>query len=126
MVCTTFLSDSELNVPTSNDDLNELLKEVRKVSGEDWQITERMTELPVPAWKFWAAREFVKTYELFVYVGGCGPWQQINFYRDGSDYTINIRNRCELVMAYLYGIVAGVHSQRNAESSTDDKKVGNA
>ena len=38
MCITTFLHDSELNVATSSQELNKLLKTVREETKEDWQV----------------------------------------------------------------------------------------
>lgn len=111
MTCTTFLHDGELNVPTSNNELNSILKEIRQKSGEDWQIIERSVEIHEPFWKFWKPVKWRKSYELYKFVGGIGPWQQINFYRDNTDWSINLSNPAELVMAFLYGMLAGMHVQ---------------
>lgn len=100
MPMTTFLYDSDLNVPTSNKELNEMLKEIRSVTGENWQIIERE--------KRRLFRRLVKVYELYVEVGGIGPFQVINFYRENTGTSINESNSTELVMAYLTGILAGI------------------
>lgn len=108
MTVTTFLLDSELNRPTSNKVLNELLAEVRQKTGRDWQLIELEY---VPATRWWQRKKQpLLMYELYVYVGGCGPWQQLNFYNDQSDWSINLRNPASVLVAYLYGILAGVHS----------------
>lgn len=103
---TTFLHDGELNIPTSNSDLNSLLQEIRQVTGKDWQVIERQFE------RRWSWRHFRKVprpphYELYIYVGGMGPWQMINFYRDGATSSINVCNGAELLIAFFYGILSG-------------------
>ena len=108
MTCTTFLHDGELNQLTSNKVVNETLQEARKVTGEDWQIIERKYTIRPPIWKFWKKKKTGLMYELYVFVGGFGPWQQINFYRNASDCSINLTNDADLVVAYLYGIITGV------------------
>lgn len=110
MCVTTFLHDSELNVPTSNTDLNDLLKEVREATGKDWQILERNREVRQWPWKF--KHQTVKSYELYVYVGGMGPWQQINFYSSTSGSSINLVSPVEPIMMYLMGIMSGVRCER--------------
>lgn len=109
MTATTFLHDGELNIPTSNKVINDLLKEVREATGQDWQILE----LKLYPKKKWFQRPSDRApklfYEVYLYVGGMGPWQQINFYREGTDWSINLVNTSELVVAYLYGILAGIH-----------------
>lgn len=110
---TTFLHDGELNVPTSNKDLNEILKLVRDKSGEDWQVVERTIYYNTPFWRLPRER---KCYELYKYVGGCGPWQQINFYRSDSNTSINLSNPAEVVISFLYGMLAGLHSTKQDAS----------
>ena len=116
---TTFLSDNELNIPTSDKAVNEALAEVREMTGENWQVLERIVEVYIPWYLFWKPAKYVRIFELYCYVGGCGPWQQINFYRAGSDTSINICVTADLVVAYLYGIQAG-HLQ--AKRKQDDTK----
>jgi hypothetical protein len=106
---TTFLHDGELNVPTVNDVLNKTLAEVREATGENWQIVERAKE------KRFAFNTKIKTayaYELYLYVGGMGPWQMINFYKESSDCSINPVNNADVVMAFLLGILTGVNQER--------------
>jgi hypothetical protein len=109
MPLTTFLHDCELNKPTSNKVLNELLSEVRQKTGRDWQIIERQCYNKKRWWKSHRNNK-VTEYELYVYVGGFGPWQQINFYNESQDSSINLKNPSSVVAAYLFGILAGVHS----------------
>ena len=118
MVCTTFLHDSELNVRTSNDEINTMLAEVREATGKDWQVVER-THTASKGFLFWKKKFTYRSYELYVYVGGMGPWQVINFYRDapvGQFKSINFSNSAELVVAFFYGIMSGVWSERNKET----------
>lgn len=105
---TTFLHDSELNRPTSNKTINELLAEVREKTGQDWQVLEMTYVRKTKWWKRGEAPK--KFYELYVFVGGMGPWQQINFYRESADSSINIRVDADALVAYFYGILAGIHS----------------
>lgn len=109
---TTFLHDGELNVPTSNSVINELLSEVRAKTGEDWQVIER-TRQQKYVFQPWKKPKNISLYELYVYVGGVGPWQQINFYRDNSDSSINITNGAELIIAFFYGILCGLNCGDN-------------
>lgn len=108
MTCTTFLSSWELNQPTSNSDLNSLLKEVRQKTGGDWQVTEREVEVWRPWWKRLGRAKTVKLFTLYFGLGH-PEYQVINFYRD-HDWSINHENSAEHVMAYLYGILAGIQS----------------
>jgi hypothetical protein len=108
MCITTFLHDSELNVPTSNKELNKLLITVREETKENWQITERTYTVS----KAWGMRhEEVKVYDLYKWVGGCGPWQLINFYSSKSGTSINTSNSVEVIMAFLLGIRSGFYAE---------------
>lgn len=112
MTCTTFLNEIELNVPTSNKDINSLLSEVRTLTGENWQIIERtwIVKNKIPFIK----PKQIKYYEIYIYIGGIGPWQAINFYRDNSSSSINFGATAEIMVTYLYGILVGLNStERN-------------
>lgn len=103
MPCTTYLHESELNVPTSNKEINDLLKELRTATAEDWQITEKIQK----------ARIFsrsTKRYEIFKYVGGMGPYQIMNFYKEDAESSINFGISADTLMAYMLGILVGMDS----------------
>lgn len=104
MCITTFLHDSELNIPTSCKVLNETLLELRKLTKKDWQVIEHVHVKE----RFFRKAIVHKSYELYVYVGGCGPWQLINFFKEGTGTTINTVNSNELVIAYMYGMLGGL------------------
>lgn len=112
---TTFLHDGELNQLTSNKTINELLAEVREKTGQDWQVLELTCTPKSKWWKPAGAPK--KFYEVYVFVGGMGPWQQINFYRESADSSINIRVDADVLVAYFYGILVGIHSK---EMKNDD------
>lgn len=107
MPCTTFLHDGELNQPTSNEMINELLQYARQETGADWQIIERTVTPRVP---FWRKAKEVKVYEVYKYVGGMGPWQCINFCVENSE-TESMSGMfgvsAHIVINYLYGMLAG-------------------
>lgn len=100
MTCTTFLHDGELNQRLPDPELQSLLQEVRKATGRDWQVVSHTF-----ARRGWFKRP-VALYGLYIYVGGMGPWQQINFYRDGAETSINLYVPLELIAAYLYGVIS--------------------
>lgn len=117
MCCTTFLHAGELNIPTSNKDLNTVLADVRIATKEDWQVVE--VKFKTPKRLFRKQTEY-SCYELYKYVGGCGPWQIINFYRDNSSSSINFTTSAELVMAFLFGILSGVNTaERNIQNANN-------
>lgn len=115
MMC-TILQDSEKNIPTSNEDLNEALERVRKCTGEDWQLIERK----ITKKKWWFSKPRVQySYALHVFVGGIFPYQTINFYRnlerDRKDFALTMGGyvSAETIMAYLYGTINGVNVQKS-------------
>jgi hypothetical protein len=103
MTCTTFLHDNELNVSLPNAECQKILDEVRNKTGENWQVVE----LKFTTASSWFDRVLGKKkpplYGLYVYVGGMGPWQQINFFRIDSKTSINLYVPLELIVAYLIG-----------------------
>jgi len=102
MTCTTFLHDGELNQPLPNAELQKILEEVRERTGKNWQVVPIQTTSGR-----WPYKKNKTLYGVYVYVGGMGPWQQINFYAEGSDSSINLYVTLDLVAAYLFGIHAG-------------------
>lgn len=102
MVCTTSLSQNELNVPTSDPDINEYLKLARFATGKDWQVTERL--LVSGRWPF---KKETTHFDLFVFVDGMLPWQHL---LGGS-------GNGEITKAFLLGILAG--AKQNTEAGHD-------
>lgn len=94
MTTTTTLNDCELNVPTSDDELNELLAEVRLQTGMDWQIVERHSQR-----RRLLFTEEYHQFHLYLYTGGVLPWQVI---MAGSGETSDCPKR------FLYGVIAGM------------------
>lgn len=97
MPCTTILYDSQLNVPLQHKEIQELLDDVRQFTGKNWQVVPHTVTLG--KWPFDRKETW---YGLYLHVGGICPWQQINFYRDGSD-DLNFTVPLELIAAYLMG-----------------------
>lgn len=89
---TTILSDTQLNVPTRDDDLNELLKEVREATDEDWQVVEYVNKS-----RSWLRDKEHVWYGLHVYVGGLLPYQVL--------ICVNTAKECR---AYLHGLLSGL------------------
>lgn len=110
MTCTTFLHSWELNVPTTNDVINSLLAEIREETGRDYQVIEREYHHAKRWWK--KVQPPSKFYELYAYVGGMGPWQAINFYREKSATSINLRCDADMLVAHFYGILTGIHNMK--------------
>lgn len=118
MTCTTYLDESELNVPTSNKEVNDLLKELRTATTEDWQITEKFEKTGI----FSKGRH---SYQVFKYVGGMGPYQVMNFYKEDAESSINFGISADTLMAYMLGILVGMDSanrkmSRKINETTND------
>ena len=117
---TTFLHDGELNRTTSDKEINDLMEMIRARSTENWQVVERECRIDPPFWRFLEQYKIIKYYEVYKYVGGCGPWQQINFYPGpNADSSINPSGNATTVSSFLYGLLAGLHetnSKQNAKS----------
>jgi len=104
MTCTTFLHDGELNQPLPDAGVQAILDEVRKVSGQNWQV------VPLPMRRTgWFRRKQPAFYGVYVCVGGIGPWQQINFWSADVKWSINLYQPLEVVAAYLLGMLGGLH-----------------
>lgn len=92
---TTCLSPHQLNKPTRDVLLNEVLAEVRQCTGENWQVVE-FTNITR---KWFRDREYV-WYGLHVEVGGVLPYQ-----------VISCVNTAKERKAYLYGILTGLGTE---------------
>ena len=113
MTCTTFLHDCELNIKTSNADLNLLLSDVRDATGEDWQVIERKFIITPAWWNFWTKPTDISKFSVYKYVGGIGPWQCINFCTPRSIYESLTGLQgvdSSTVINYFYGILAGAQA----------------
>ena len=104
MTCTTFLNDNELNQPLPDAEIQLILDEIRKLSGENWQIVPLLIRNPRLF-----QRKKPTLYGVYVYVGGMGPWQQINFWSADVKWSINLYQPLEVVAAYLLGMLGGLH-----------------
>lgn len=102
MTCTTFLHAGELNQPLPDPDLQDVLDSVRKLTKQDWQV------VPITlTHRKWFKTTTETRYGVYVYVGGMGPWQQINFFREGSESSINLYVSLDVVAAYFFGMLNG-------------------
>lgn len=99
---TTFLNDWELNQVLPDPNVQTLLDEVRKMTGEDWQIVKHVIE-----YREWFRTKYKDTYSLYVHVGGVGPWQVINFYSSPEEFSINTMVNLGTISNYLMGICSG-------------------
>lgn len=69
---TTFLHQWELDVPTGIKELDELLVEVKELTGENFQIVKHYSPEYPPFWAFWRKVKQHEFFGLYVYVGGRG------------------------------------------------------
>ena len=105
MVATTFLHEHELNRPTGDDELDELLAAAREATGENYQIVmhrsvERFGPLRL------RRREVLRP-QLYLEVGGVGPWQVLMCAHDRA--TVN---------AYLFGLLNGFQRASSLSEGT--------
>lgn len=111
MPCCTYLSGDEYTKPTSDSELNDLLRCVREATGDDWRIGEQ--EFVVRRW--FRRQKVVKQYTLYNHVASV-EFQIVNFYRpDREDNSINMINDAGFVAAYLYGVLAGVQTTQHGD-----------
>ena len=88
----TYLGDDQHTAPTSDQELNTLLAEVRSATGEDWRIGEHESLRLVP----FRGTRVKRTYTLYAHVSG------------GEFQVLNLRgNTVGHVEAFLFGILAG-------------------
>ncbi len=93
MPMTTFLHESELNQPTGDSELDELLASARIATGDNYQIVVHRVEVPSRIPFRWRREERP---QLYVEVPGVGPWQVMT-----CSY-----NR-ETIAAFLLGLLNG-------------------
>lgn len=98
MPITTFLHDAELNQPTGDDELDELLDEARRLSGRNYQVVTRRA-VERHGFLGLRSRNVTRT-SLYLEVGGVGPWQWLS-----STQTV------ETVRAYLLGLINGCNER---------------
>jgi hypothetical protein len=110
---TTFLHDGELNQKLSSQELADVLADARKVTGQDWQVVERTQRWTERKWFFKKVPRTSRKYEIYIYVGGMGPWQAINFYDESpvspNLTSINFTVSVDVAVAFFYGVLAGAH-----------------
>lgn len=107
MVCTTFLHESELNQQLPDPDIQNLLEEVRKKSGENIQVVK------VPTEKSFFNCKKPDYYGLYFYVGGIGPWQQVHFFTTETKTKGALYVSLDVIAAYLYGLWSGLEKVRS-------------
>jgi hypothetical protein len=104
MPCCTYLNDNEYTSPTTDIELNKLLSDVRRLTGDDWRIHESVYETR----RWFRPPLLSKNYELYGPISG-PEFQIINFYRpersDEMFSSINHNNSAGHVAAFLYGML---------------------
>lgn len=112
MPCVTYLSDSEHTTPTSDQEINAILAEVRQATGDDW----RVAETTLTTHRLFRSPKHCKLYVLYSHVQG-PEYQVVNFYRpERGEYSINFANDAAHVAAYLYGVLAGIQAAKQKAS----------
>ena len=111
MPCCTYLSDNEHTTETTDKELNELLAEVRKLTGHDW----RMREMVSVRKRLFRKPTTRKYYMLYSHVAAI-EFQIINFYRperkDEVFGSMNFVNDAGYLAAFFYGLLEGVRTAR--------------
>lgn len=96
------MHDWETREPVDNKAIQELLDELNtKYPSSKW-VVKSTNFLQGRLW--WKKK--VKLYTLYSRIMG-GEYQVINFYRDGTDWSINTYVPAELIVAFLYGLING-------------------
>lgn len=88
MVTTTVLYEHELNQPTGDGELDELLATAREETGRNYQLIVSRTTSGL------IRKQTTCEYRLYVFVDGCMPWQHI----------AAVHTKRE-AFAYLFGVV---------------------
>jgi len=110
MTAFTYFNDSEVKHHRENLShplIRELIDELNEQTDGGWFVEERSRYAPQPRWKFWAEPTTRKVYSLYRNTHSV-EYQCINFYVDGSDWSINITTSADKIIAYLYGYLGGL------------------
>lgn len=94
----TYLNESDKDTPIVNKAVIEWLTNARKATNTHIVVHERPYEV-----RRWFKKLTKYSYELFWPINGI-EYQCVNFYRDGTDWTINTHVTAELAVAYLMGL----------------------
>jgi hypothetical protein len=101
---TTWLQPHEA-VLTDDHDVRALLDELEARYGERWRAvryTRPLWRRWFNPWNVWRPMLPRVTWSLY-YEYHPDEWQVINFYREGTDWSINTSVSKELIVAYLHG-----------------------
>jgi len=104
MTIMTWLRPDEMLNKTSNKEINKLVLEANNtINGGKFFCVERK----IHSVHMFFIKKTVTRFELFYSPDGTTYVQQINFYRLGSDTSINTSVPADLIMAYLFGVLCG-------------------
>lgn len=96
----TYLSAGELDLAIENKAVAEALADLRKSDPDGgWVCRERSYRVRRGLFR---RPEERKSYSVYKRITG-GEYQIINFYRDGTDWSINTSVPAELAVAFMYG-----------------------
>ena len=94
---------------TGHKTVDDTLRNLRAITGKDWRIEKHLQR------SGFFRKRLRELFCLYIGVGdgimGYKEFQIVNFYRDGTDWSINHYVPAELLVAYMYGA-----SQPSAET----------
>lgn len=98
MPLTTMLHQCELDQPTGNDELDELLAEARQATGRNYQIVMRPRYERKRKGIFYVMLQTGTEAQVYVECAGVFPWQEMTCARD-----------TRTARAYLLGLINGAN-----------------
>jgi hypothetical protein len=113
MPATTYLGEHEATQPTGDADIDELLTEVREVTGEDWRCERFEFDVGL---LWWSKRRQIFTLYKRVDTArlGSGEYQIINFAPDVvGGWSINHEAQRSRIIAYLHGMLGGLETAKH-------------
>lgn len=100
MPCCTYIPDNEKNLPICNNAVAEWLASAREKTGIKIVVLERKFEFR----RWFQRKERIEWRYEILWPLGHAEYQVVNFYRDGTDWTINLMVPAEMAVAYLIGV----------------------
>lgn len=111
MPMTTYRSPDE-RPPTNHQEINSLLADARRLTGEDWVVDEYEVTSSKRVW-FRRVHTFRYAYRVCVGIGGI-EYQVINFESEDGEGTTMVPAR--MVTAFFYGLLAGFKAGQNVSA----------
>lgn len=108
---TTYRSPDE-RPPTNHQEINSLLADARRLTGEDWVVDEYEVTSSKRVW-FRRVHTFRYAYRVCVGIGGI-EYQVINFESEDGEGTTMVPAR--MVTAFFYGLLAGFKAGQNVSA----------